>query len=123
MLHPAVSRALLWSSLAALMITAAPGAAIAADSDAAMVIKSTTVRISDLNLRLPADAATLYGRIRRAAEVVCGDGLDSGSPLAAPPQRDCVQASVASAVTRLNQPLLTAVYLRKGGPAAGRNRA
>jgi UrcA family protein len=117
MLHPDVSRTLLWSSLAALMICAAPGAATAADNDAAVIIKSATVRLTDLNLSRPADAAALYQRIRRAARKVCGDELAGGSPPASPLDWDCVREAVASAVTRVNQPLLTAVHQRNGGTA------
>ena len=120
MLHPAVSRTMLWSSLAALMISVAPGTATAAENDAAIVIKSTTVRIADLDLSVPANAAALYRRIRRAAELVCGDGPASAALPGAIPQGECVQNAVASAVTRVNQPLLTDVYLRHGGVAASR---
>ena len=120
MLHPAVSKSLLWSSLAALMISAAPGAATAADNDAAIIIKSTTVRIADFNLNRPADAAALYRRIRRAADLVCSDGPAGATLPGSLPQGECVQTAVASAVTRVNQPLLTEVYLRHGGTVANR---
>jgi UrcA family protein len=83
-------------------------------------MKSATVRIADLNLSLPADAAALYQRIRRAARNVCGDGLAGGSPLASSLDWDCVRDAVASAVTRVNQPLLTAVHQRNGGTAPTR---
>ena len=120
MLHPIVPRTLLCSSLATLMITLAPGAANASDAATATIRKSIAVRISDLDLSRPADAATLYRRIRRAAERVCGDGLSSGSPIAAEPQRDCMQNAIADAVAALKQPLVTAAYLRNGGVAASR---
>lgn len=125
MSHPDVSRTLLWSSFAALTLCAAPGAATAAaaDNDAAVVMRSATVRIADLNLSLPADAAALYQRIRRAARNVCGDGLAGGSQPASSLDWDCVREAVASAVTRVNQPLLTAMHQRNGGTAPTRSGA
>ena len=117
MLHPEIPRSLLWSPLAALLIGLAPMSASARET--AMIQKSVTVRLSDLDLQHPADAAKLYLRIRRAAERACSDGLASGSPLAQPPDRDCMMNAIARAVGTVNRPLLTAIYRRNAGTPAG----
>ncbi len=122
MLHPEFSRSLLWSPLAALMMIAPAPAGVNA-SEPAMIQKSVTVRLSDLDLKQPADAAKLYQRIRRAAERACGDGLTSGSPLAQPVDRDCVSNAIAHAVATVDRPLLTTIYQRTAGAAPARDHA
>jgi UrcA family protein len=95
MLRPEISRSLLVSPLAALMIALAPAGASAGET--ALIQKSVTVRVSDLDLSKPADAARLQQRIRRAAAAVCGDGLVTGSPGASEPDRDCMANAIATA--------------------------
>ncbi len=121
MLHPEIPRTLLWSPLVTLMIALAPVGANA--SETAMIRKSVTVRVSDLDLKQPADAAKLYQRIRRAAERACGDGLTGGSPLAQPVDRDCVLNAIAHAVAAVDRPLLTTIYQRTAGAAPARDQA
>jgi len=96
MLRPEISRSLLVSPIAALMIALAPAGASAGET--AMIQKSVTVRVSDLDLNRPADAAKLQQRIRRAAAIACSDGLIPGSPGASDPDRDCVASAVANAI-------------------------
>ncbi len=96
MLRPEISRSLLVSPLAALMIALAPAGASA--DEAATIQKSVTVRVSDLDLNKPADAARLQQRIRRAAAIACSDGLTPGSPGASEPDYDCMASAIANAL-------------------------
>jgi UrcA family protein len=98
MLRPEISRSLL-SPLAALMIALAPGGASAGER--AMIQKSVTVRVSDLDLNKPADAARLQQRIRRAAATACSDGLVACAPGASEPDRDCMAYAIANALASL----------------------
>ena len=70
---------------------------------------SRTVKFSDLNTSNPSDAHVLYMRILAAAQVVC-----SYIPFA--PDADkarCVRDAIADAVTKIDQPGLSAVYNAK----------
>ena len=91
MLRPEISRSLLPSSLAALMIALAPAGASAGEPG--MIEKSVTVRLSDLDLSKPADAARLHLRIRRAAAIACSDGFNPGEP-----DQDCMTTAIANAL-------------------------
>jgi len=99
MLRPEIPRSLLLSPLAALMIALAPTGASAGET--AMIQKSVTVRVSDLDLNKPADAAKLQQRIRRAAALACSDGLIPGSPGASEPDRDCMASAIATALANV----------------------
>ena len=99
MLRPEISRSLLVGPLAALIVALAPAGASAGET--AMIQKSVTVRVSDLNLKKPADAAKLQQRIRHAAVVACSDGLAAGAARASVPDRDCVENAVANALANL----------------------
>jgi UrcA family protein len=107
MLHPVISRTLLCASLSTLLFTAVPGAAGAAD--AATIQKSVTVRVADIDLSTPAGAATFYRRVRDAAYRVCDAGWSV--------DRECVKNAVAAAVSRVDQPLVTALHQRSAGSA------
>ena len=63
-----------------------------------MIQKSVTVRVSDLDLNKPADAAKLRLRIRRAAALACSDGLVPGSPGASDPDRACMANAITTAL-------------------------
>lgn len=104
MLRPEIPRSLLVSPLAALMIALAPAGA-SADATA-MIQKSVTVRVSDLDLNKPADAARLQQRIRRAAAIACSDGLVAGAPGAAEPDRDCMASAIANAIAKTKPALV-----------------
>ncbi|MDE2220300.1 MAG: UrcA family protein [Gammaproteobacteria bacterium] len=96
MLRPEISRSLLVGPLAALLVALAPAGASADES--AMIRKSVSVRVTDLDLSRPADAARLQQRIRRAAVAVCSDGLVPGSPAASEPDRDCMASAIVNAL-------------------------
>jgi UrcA family protein len=99
MLRPEISRSLLVSPLAALMIALAPAGASA--DETVMIRKSVTVRVADLDLNKPADAARFQQRIRRAAAAACSDGLTPDSPGASEPDRDCMANAIATALANV----------------------
>jgi UrcA family protein len=131
MLRPEISRSLLVGTFAALVIALAPAAASA--GDAALVRKSVTVRVADLDLRRPADARKLQQRIRRAAEIACSDGFAPGSPGALEPDRECVAAAISNALARLqpvdvayergSQAQLSAYYQQNWKPSRAASKA
>ena len=90
-------------SIAMLVLAAA---ATPCHADAARI----TVQFGELNLEQPAGAATLYRRIRGAAERVCGEPRETGSRMIQPEWRQCVAQAVARAVVTLDRPTLTAYY-------------
>jgi UrcA family protein len=67
------------------------------------------VKYYDLNIATPQGATVLYGRIRRAAEIVCGapDGRDLvfWARTAA-----CMHHAIADAVSKVGEPALFTVY-------------
>jgi UrcA family protein len=77
------------------------GVAIADPSDA-----SRTVKFADLDISNPSDAHVLYRRIRAAAQVVCSYEFFATDT----DKARCVRGVTADAVTRINQPALSAVY-------------
>jgi UrcA family protein len=67
---------------------------------------SRTVKFADLNVSSPSGAHALYMRILAAAQVVCSHywfATDAD-------KAGCVRDAIADAVTRINQPALSAVY-------------
>ena len=67
---------------------------------------SITVKYADLDLASPSGARVLYGRIQAAARSACAYFWFETDAAEA----RCVQNTIASAVTRVNRPALTAVY-------------
>jgi UrcA family protein len=70
---------------------------------------SVTVKSADLNISTPSGALTLYNRIRAAAENVCSYYWFETDAAEA----RCVNDAIANAVTKVNQPALSAVYNTK----------
>ena len=88
----------------AIFIVLAPSPSIvsAADPNSA----SRTVKFADLNISNPTGAHVLYMRILAAAQVVC-----SYYPFTTDTDKArCVRDATADAVTKINQPALSAVY-------------
>ena len=79
-----------------------PCAAAAADPS----VDSRTVKFADLDLSNRTDAHVLYRRIRAAARVVCSYHFFATDTDKAGCERD----ATADAVTRINEPALSAVY-------------
>lgn len=101
------------------LITAALGcalfsvvAAMPAAADTESNPPTMTVSYSDLDVSQPHGAALLYGRIRRAAQLVCTPSAGSilGFPGLAARSRACVQQAITMAVTSVDRPALSAVF-------------
>jgi UrcA family protein len=73
------------------------------------------VRFHDLNLNSAQDARVLYGRIRRAAVEVCAPYEQAGNLIPSAAWRSCFAQAVATAVRRVDSPLLTAYHERQQG--------
>jgi len=75
-------------------------------------VPQRTVKFADLNISSPQGAASLYTRIRVAADAVCRtlDRLDLTSKALFD---RCVHKAIADAVTKVDQPALYAVYNAK----------
>jgi UrcA family protein len=76
------------------------------------------ISLRGLDLRRPADVAALYARIRKAAEVVCGDGPPPGSRLLSGEQHQCIENSVDSAVLSVDRRPLSDMH-RQARAGAG----
>jgi UrcA family protein len=89
----------------------APGAfAFTADDDE---VSMAVVKFQDLDVNSAAGAATLYWRIHRAANLVCG--VNEHSVLPSQPRLRCAKDAEARAVAQVNIPRLTAYYQTKTG--------
>jgi UrcA family protein len=70
---------------------------------------SVNVKFADLNISSPAGARALYDRLRAAAQGACSYywfATDAD-------EARCVHDAIANAVTKVNQPALSAVYTAK----------
>ena len=68
--------------------------------------ESRTVKFADLDMSSPSSAHVLYRRIRAAAQVVCSYHFFATDT----DKAGCVRDATADAVTKINQPALSAVY-------------
>ena len=110
--HPIVS----FKSVLALTVAScllAGGNALATGTRDAL--PSVTVKYGDLNLSTAEGANTLYSRLRRAARSVCG--VDSIQPEEKMwvHWKACYDTAIATAVAKVNSPMLTAVHDSKTG--------
>jgi UrcA family protein len=69
-------------------------------------VESRTVKFADLDLSNPSGAHVLYRRIRAAAQVVCSYHFFATDT----DKARCEHDAIADAVTRINEPALSAVY-------------
>lgn len=72
---------------------------------------SITVKYADLNIASPSGARVLYERIRAAAQAGCRYYLFATEE----DEARCVHNAIAGAVTKINQPALSAVFDAKFG--------
>ena len=86
-------------------LAASFSAVSAADPNSA----SVTVKYADLDIAAPPGALVLYERIRVAAHSACSYFWFKTAAYEA----RCVQNAIAEAVTKVNQPALSAVYNAK----------
>ena len=64
-----------------------------------------------LDLRQPADARELYGRLKEAARIVCGSGIRVGlEPVT--DFKSCYEKALGNAIRSVNRPQLTMAYLK-----------
>ena len=87
-------------------IFAATGLCFAAIAAGDPSSASITVKYADLDIASPSGALVLYGRIRAAAQSACSYFWFKTAAYEA----RCVQNAIAEAVTKVNQPALSAVY-------------
>jgi UrcA family protein len=73
-----------------------------------------TIKYADVGVASSQGAATLYNRIRIASEEVCSP-LDHGDLSSKMHAKACMQKATTDAVTKVNQPALTAVYNARNG--------
>jgi len=76
--------------------------------------RHTDVHFADLDLTRVEGAATLYQRLRRAAETVCTD-VGSKDLARAVHANACIAEAIATAVAQVNRPVLNAYYRSKLG--------
>ena len=74
--------------------------------------RSVRVNYADLNLASAAGTAALYGRIKRAAGLVCGAGSDPIQLQRHLVWRACVDGAIANAVATVGSPRLTALHAK-----------
>ena len=79
-------------------------------------VATQRVSFKDLNLNSPVGAAVLYGRIKKAANQVCGhwDNFDLSQLHAL---QTCIDGAVSRGVAQVNSPMLTSLYNEKTGKA------
>jgi UrcA family protein len=69
--------------------------------------KSRTVQFADLDLNKAEGVATLFNRIKGAAQVVCGSHLGRVTLRDQERHAACMRFAVSNAVARVDQPMLT----------------
>jgi UrcA family protein len=100
--------------MAWVMVTLAPMVMLYNAARADEAVATQRVSFKDLNLNSPEGAAVLYGRIKKAAYEVCGQGNTYNlSQFHA--VEHCVSDAVSRAVAQVNSPMLTNLYNTKTG--------
>jgi UrcA family protein len=107
--HPIHPRGLIATAILSALISsfsAVCSAAGAAD------VPQAVVKYADLDISTSQGAATLFSRIRSAAEAVClpVDQRDLATMFL---RKQCVKQAIEGAVAKVNQPALSAVYAAK----------
>ena len=89
----------------------------AAHAEDAPVQKSLRINVSDLDLSKSADIATLYHRIKSAAEQACGTDFVTGSRLPSDGQKECVAQAVDGTVAQIHNATLSAYHKQETNKA------
>ncbi|HEX4677265.1 MAG TPA: UrcA family protein [Steroidobacteraceae bacterium] len=100
-------------STAWVALLALASAAAGANPEDTEEVHAENVNYEDLNLTTLAGVTLLYGRIERAARLVCGPNTDQSRM---GQWKTCYRLAVAAAVARVNNPLLTAVHDSRTAP-------
>lgn len=105
-----MSKRLFFAAISVLCLAATPALAqTAPETDAARAIP---VGYADLDLNQPADAAALLSRLRYAASAACERSeIAQPGPSTRRAIESCRAQALESAVTQLDQPELTRLYL------------
>ena len=104
-------------ALGALLATATPlHAAIVSSGYTIEAPPQRAVSVKDLDLTRPADVATFYARIRKAAQAVCGGDPATGSRINSIEQQQCIARAMDATVAAVNRAELSA-YHHQGKPA------
>ena len=98
---------------AAIVSGIASGGSLVSAADTSSI--SFSVKYADLNVTSPSGARVLYERIRAAAQAGCSYYLFATEE----DEARCVHDAIANAVTKVNQPALTAVFDAKFKTPAG----
>jgi UrcA family protein len=105
-------------------LTAAAAFAVAGSASATslahhgQVTTNIVVQAADLDLSRPADAASMLGRLERAAQEACGASQFSVREYQAAVRRSgCYRDALDQAVNQLNEPAVSALY-REHAPVA-----
>lgn len=89
----------------------------AARAENAPAPQSLRIVVSDLDLSKNADVATLYKRIKSAAEQACGADVVTGSRLPSGSKKQCLTQAVDGTVLQINNPSLTAYHKQEATKA------
>jgi UrcA family protein len=99
-------------ALLALTIVAGTSAENASSASSASV-QQRVLHYSHLDLNSMDGVRVLYGRLRDAAEAVCGDRQRVGSRITSQDWRECRDRAISDAVARLDKPALSAYHQRR----------
>jgi UrcA family protein len=117
----AITRKLLGTAVSVLSLTCAAAYADSTSSaDPASLAwshsvwsHSEVVRFNDLNLDQPRDLARLFNRVTSAANKVCGPRSFAGLYNKTADYESCYSESIAHAVSRIDQPSVTAYFRQR----------
>jgi UrcA family protein len=98
---------IMFAGVSSLLLTELSAAAVSDDA-----APSVTVRFHDLNLNSPEGVASLYARIRGAAEQVCRT-LESRDLMRKSQSQDCFNHAVADAVKAVHSAPLSAYHWQR----------
>jgi UrcA family protein len=101
---------------ALIMFTFAPMVMLYNAARADEPVATQRVSFKDLNLNSPEGAAVAYGRIKTAANEVCGH-WDNFNLSQIHALQTCISGAVSRAVAQVNSPMLTSLYNAKAGKA------
>jgi UrcA family protein len=77
--------------------------------------QSLSLKVSDLDLSKSSDVATLYARIKSAANQACGADYVTGSRLQSKDMKQCLSQAVDGAVAQINNASLSAYHKHEAG--------
>ena len=110
-----ISSRVLASVIGAYVVAAVLVAPRVTHADSIAQAPAVAVRLSDLNLDSRSGVATVYQRIRTAANDVCKDYAPHGTLLPSGAYQSCIRDAVSAAVGKLDSPLLTAYHDERNG--------